>query len=200
MRLMTRTSGNSGQLSLRIRCRPAEDPGRTGVRDTRDARRSRPCRRQRPHCPGQKRRTGVVDRDNAGWVAKSLKAVICCCGADAPEATRRFPERATVDQLGYEVLASVKLTDVVDCQDVRVVQRGGHLRFALEAAAAGDVTQFVRQELDGDGRIQLGIEGTIDLAHAAGADARLHFIGVNPLASQYAWADVAESHAGRAGL
>jgi len=48
---------------------------------------------------------------------------------------RPFAERAAVHELGDEILAILFLAGVVDGDDVRVVERRGHARFLLEAAA-----------------------------------------------------------------
>ena len=52
--------------------------------------------------------------------------------------------------------------------DVRVVERGEHLRFALETGEAIRITgEGIGQDLQRDLAIQLGIPGAIHLAHAA---------------------------------
>src|SRR5229473_1446019 len=57
--------------------------------------------------------------------------------------------------------------DVVECADVRMIQRGNGARLALEALA-----EFVLKDLDGDDAVQARVESTIHLAHAAGANRR----------------------------
>src|SRR6059036_1901334 len=44
-------------------------------------------------------------------------------------------ERAAIDELGDQVLAALKITRVVNGEDVGMVERRSHLRFALEAPA-----------------------------------------------------------------
>ena len=69
-------------------------------------------------------------------------------------------------------------------RDVRMVQRGEHFGFALEArqplGIGGDGR---RQDLDGDVALQLGVAGAIDLAHAANAERRDDFVGTEAAAS-----------------
>ena len=53
-------------------------------------------------------------------------------------------ERATVDKFGNQVLAAFKIAGVVNGENVRMVERGSHLRLALEAAARGRIGQTRR--------------------------------------------------------
>ena len=53
-------------------------------------------------------------------------------------------ERAAIDELGDQVLLAVKLADLVHRDNVRVVQRRGHLRFLLEAATRTAIEQTRR--------------------------------------------------------
>jgi len=48
-------------------------------------------------------------------------------------------ERAAVDVFRNQVLLAFDLTRIVDRKDLRVIQRGRHLRFALEPPAGRDV-------------------------------------------------------------
>ncbi len=50
-----------------------------------------------------------------------------------------------------------------------MVERGGHLRLALEAAARRGVGQLRGQELDRHRPVEFGIDGTKHFPHAAGA-------------------------------
>jgi hypothetical protein len=59
-------------------------------------------------------------------------------------------EGATVDELGDQILTAVDFSDVVDRHDVRVVQRGCGLRFALKTPARSRVGEVVGQKLDRD--------------------------------------------------
>ena len=56
-------------------------------------------------------------------------------------------------------------------RDVRVIQRGEHLRLALEAREAiGVGGERVGEDLQRDVATELRVARAIDLAHAAGAD------------------------------
>ena len=59
----------------------------------------------------------------------------------------------------------------MDAGDVRVVERGEHLRLALEPAEPiGVVGDGLRQQLDRDAPAQLAVLGEVDLAHATLAE------------------------------
>ena len=59
-----------------------------------------------------------------------------------------------------------------------MVQAGDRLRLALEALAEIGVVGDVRgQHLDGDGAIQAGVSGFVDLAHAARAEGGVDLVG-----------------------
>ena len=63
------------------------------------------------------------------------------------------------------------LLDAVDRSDVGMVQRGQHLRLALESLHAPHVLgKGGRQDLDGHLPMEFGIGGTINGAHAALAE------------------------------
>ena len=80
-------------------------------------------------------------------------------------------ERLAREVLHHQEGRTVVLADVVERADVRVVQAGDGLRFALEAGAAVRVgADLGREDLDGDGAVEAGVAGLVDLAHAAGAD------------------------------
>ena len=93
-------------------------------------------------------------------------------------ARRRLLERLALDVLHDQVVDVVLQADVVERADVRMIQAGDDLRFALKPlAAVRIVRQMFRQGLDRDGAVQAGVEGAIDLAHAARGDQRLDIIG-----------------------
>ena len=58
---------------------------------------------------------------------------------DLPPRPRLRPgpilERAAVDELGDQILPAVDLAGIVHRENVRMVERGRHLRFLLKAAA-----------------------------------------------------------------
>ena len=60
------------------------------------------------------------------------------------------------------------LFHTVNRRDVRMIQRGQHLRFACEAGhTVGIVRERLRQHLDRDLAVQLGVGGAIHRAHPA---------------------------------
>ena len=94
-------------------------------------------------------------------------------------ALRPVLQRAAIDELGDDILAPFELPDVMHRQNVRMVQRRGHLRLALEPPARRRVRQFVGQNLDRHGPVELGVERPVDGAHAALAELRLNAIGAD---------------------
>ena len=65
----------------------------------------------------------------------------------------------------------------VDGADVRVVQRRQHAGFAFEAGhLVGAVQHLGRKQFEGHVAAQFGVDGAVDLAHAAGADLFLDLI------------------------
>src|SRR2546425_2818164 len=75
---------------------------------------------------------------------------------------------------------------------MRVVERGEHMRFALEACHAVGVTgEEFREHLEGDLASELGIAGAIHLAHAAHPDRGDHLVGSNVRAASEAHGAVA---------
>ena len=72
---------------------------------------------------------------------------------------------------------SLAVLEPVDRADVRMVQRGQHLRLALETGEAiGIEREGVRHDLQRDLAIQLRVARAIHLAHAAGAEGGEDFI------------------------
>ena len=76
-------------------------------------------------------------------------------------------ERAAVNEFAHEVLAPVQLAGVMHREDVRVIERGRQLRFALEAPPGRRVGEVGGEKLDRDGTIQLRVRRTVDRAHPA---------------------------------
>ena len=117
--------------------------------------------------------------NDAGSVRLGRPSAICTAisrrrfvGTGSPEATssrRVFP----LDELHRDVRDSVRLADVVDGQDVRMVERRGRARLLLEAlTAAGVGGQGLGQHLDRDLAPEPRVPRPIHLAHAAGAERR----------------------------
>ncbi len=57
-----------------------------------------------------------------------------------------------------------------------MVERRGHLRLTLEAAARRSVGQLRGQELDGHWPVEFGIDSTKHFTHAAGAEQSFNFV------------------------
>ncbi len=77
----------------------------------------------------------------------------------------------TLDVLHHQIVRP----DVVEGADVRMVEAGNRVRFALEALAEGRETL-----LDGDDAVEPGVECLENLAHAADANGRDDFVGTEP--------------------
>jgi hypothetical protein len=79
-------------------------------------------------------------------------------------------ERLALEALHHDERAALVLADVVDRADVRVVERRGRLRLALEALASGLVLEVrFRQELHRHRAVKARVLGLVDDAHPAGA-------------------------------
>ena len=94
-------------------------------------------------------------------------------------------ERLAIDVLHDEVVDAVLDPHVIQRADVRMIEAGDDVRLAPEAL----LTIRVIRELpgkcfDGDRAVQACIDGTIDLAHAAGGDQRLYFVGAEDTSNQ----------------
>ena len=76
-------------------------------------------------------------------------------------------ERLAVHELHGDKLLTALLSDVVNGADVRMVERGGGLRFALETLKGLEVARHpFRQELEGDGSMKPGVFCLVDHTHA----------------------------------
>jgi hypothetical protein len=94
-----------------------------------------------------------------------------------PRAKRHAVEKLT-DDVGEPAAVGVRRSDVVDRHDIRMVELARGARLALEPPEAiGVFGQRPRQHLDRDVALQPRVPGAIDLAHPAGADQRLDFVG-----------------------
>jgi hypothetical protein len=88
-------------------------------------------------------------------------------------------ERSALDEFGDEVLTFSELSHIMNGQDVRMIERGRHLRLALETPSAGSVGDTVAQELDRDWTIQLGVVRAIDGSHSSFTKRRLNTVGTD---------------------
>jgi len=65
----------------------------------------------------------------------------------------------------------------MDGQNVRMIQGGDQLRFALEALTARTIIEISRDKLDRDRSVEPRVDRAIDLPHASGADGGQHLVG-----------------------
>jgi len=80
-------------------------------------------------------------------------------------------ERFALPILHHDKGLALVLPNVVNRADVRVIQRGGSLRFTLEPFQGLPVLgEFFREEFQGDGALELGVLGLVHHAHAAPAE------------------------------
>src|SRR5207253_7200621 len=82
-------------------------------------------------------------------------------------------QRLAFHQFEYERVGLTAVLETVDRGNVRMIERGQHLRLALEACEAiGIERERVWDDLQRDVATELRIARAIHLAHAAGADGR----------------------------
>ena len=75
-------------------------------------------------------------------------------------------QRFAFDELQHKRLAAGKFLDTVDSADVRVIERGEHPGFALEAREAiGLGAECQRDNLDRHVPLEFVVPGAVDLAH-----------------------------------
>ena len=78
----------------------------------------------------------------------------------------------------HQKINAVLVASVVERADVRMIQAGDGLCFALEALAQfGAVSEMSGQHLDRDDSIEAGIARFINLAHSARTDRGEDFVG-----------------------
>ena len=90
--------------------------------------------------------------------------------AGALVGSRPLLERAAIDVLRNQVLASCILTHVVNCHYVGMIERRRHLRLPLETAAGRGVGQIGEEKLDRHKTIKTRVASLEDLAHAPRTD------------------------------
>ena len=92
-----------------------------------------------------------------------------------------IPERLALQMLHDQEVHTVLAPDVVERTDVRVVQGGDRARFALEPLLQiGIGRNMLGQHFDGDGAVQTGVTGPVDLTHAPFTEGRLDLIRTQP--------------------
>ena len=90
-------------------------------------------------------------------------------------------ERLPLEVLHHQEVDAVLCANVVEHADVWVIERRDRARLLLEPAPAlGIRGGALRQHLDGNGAAQAGVDGPVNLAHAARADGGLDFVGPEP--------------------
>ena len=86
-------------------------------------------------------------------------------------------ERLSVEILHDEEVGAVVAPDVVQCADVRMIQRGHGARLALEALAGLRVVGDVGgQNFDSNIAVEPRVARFVDLAHPAGPESRANRI------------------------
>ncbi len=88
-----------------------------------------------------------------------------------------FLQRLAFHALHDQIIDAVLVPDIVEDANVRMIQTGDGLGFALEALFADGIGREVRRKnLDGDGALQARIVRAIHLTHTSRAEWRLDFI------------------------
>ena len=101
-----------------------------------------------------------------------------------------FGQRFALDQLQDQAAHAVCFFDAVDGADVRMIERGEHPRFALEARAAFRIGgERRRQDFDRDLASERIVVGAVHLAHAADAEQGTNRVDAEALADPRAWRD-----------
>ena len=91
------------------------------------------------------------------------------CRSARPNEKYPIGERRSVDQLQDERVSLTAVLEPINRPNVRVVERGQHLRFALEACEAiGIERERIGDDLQRDVASQFRIARPIHFAHAAG--------------------------------
>ena len=91
-------------------------------------------------------------------------------------------KRLAFHQLQHESLGTVGLFQSVDLGDVGVVQAGQYLCFPFETGhALGIKSKHLREDLESDIAIQLGVMGAVNLTHAPFAELLLDAVMRNAL-------------------
>ncbi len=87
-------------------------------------------------------------------------------------------ERLAVEELHNQEVGAVLRTDVVQMTDVRMIQRGNGTSFAFETLLEFRIGgKMSGENLDGDCAIKARVFRPVHLAHSAGAEWRLNFVG-----------------------
>ena len=96
-------------------------------------------------------------------------------------------ERLALDQFQHEAAHAVRFLDAVDRPDVRMIQRGEHPRFALEARTPLRVgRERRRQDFDRDLAPERVVVCAVHLAHATDAEQRANRVDAETLTDECA--------------
>ena len=129
-----------------------------------------------------------IAMDDAGRVRRGERAGHLDAVAERlierqPAAREPARERLALEELHDQEVGAVLLADVEERADVRVTEARDDARLTRQALPRGQILRAAgRQDLDRDSAIEPGIEGFVDLAHAAGADQREDFVGTELVA------------------
>ncbi len=90
---------------------------------------------------------------------------------------QKLREGLALDELHRHEVDAVRFLDGVDRHDVRVIQRRERFRLALEAGPPLlAIREIVRQHLESDLAVELGILGEIDVSHPARTELLQDFV------------------------
>ncbi len=86
-------------------------------------------------------------------------------------------QRFAFDELHDEEVPAVGHFHAVERRDVWMIERGEHLRLALEPGDAVGISETLAHDLDGDRSAELRVARPVDLAHPPGAKRVEDFVG-----------------------
>src|SRR3989442_4314137 len=88
-----------------------------------------------------------------------------------------FGQRFPLDAFHSEIINAVLMTDIMQGANIRMIQAGNGLRFALEALLANRIRGELRgQNFDRDGALQPRVAGAVNFAHAPRTKRHADFI------------------------
>src|SRR5262245_19962195 len=100
-----------------------------------------------------------------------LRRNVECGGRREPVAIQPLTKCLAVNELGDDVMRSIRLADLENREDVRMVERGGGASLLLEAAhASGVPAELGGEQLERDLATELRIFSQVDFAHPARAE------------------------------
>src|SRR5271157_267702 len=115
-------------------------------------------------------RVGELDRQVQQSIERKGRA-LPSRGSAERSPTNQLLERLPLQQFHGNERSTAVLVDVVDGADTGMIEGGRGLSLALEALQGLMVPgHFLRQELEGDEAVELGVFGLIDHTHSAAAE------------------------------